>query len=269
MKLKTLKKKELRPRKLYQRTLKDNDDHEALKASIKEKGILFPLVATEKGSGFEIIDGNRRLAACSSLGFDDNFEIPVLVIKTNVSQSVETALIANTVRSGADPLAELEAVNLLVNRYKLIVRDVAAAIGKSERYIWRLLSIYKLPVTVISALRNGNITLAHAHWLTRLSDDPKMLEDVLQRSIDEDLTSRDLGTLIADLLETVDEKDDYAYFSPKVVTTKAGSRLRFEPRKHSVRVELNIKLEEPIEVVLAELKRNLKKIAKGRLRVVG
>lgn len=106
--------------------------------------------------------------------------------------------------------------------------------------------------------------------MAKLIDNPEALNDVFEKLIAADLSIRDLETLVSGYLSRAkDQKGGYDFFAPKIVTTKAGSRLRFEPRRRSVRVECNINLDEPLEVVLAEIKRNLKKLARGRLRVVG
>ena len=249
MRLKNVELREISPGSSYKRKIKDQGDDGALYSSIDEMGILYPLVVIEKDDAYKVVDGNRRLDALKSLEIKGDHKVPVLIIDREIDQQVETALIANTVRATGDPVAELEAINLLVNKYSHEVKGLANALGKSESYIFRLLRIYELPGPVIEALRSGTMTLAHAQWLTRLKDDPKLLNQVLQIALDEDLCSRDLGTLVSDLTEEKSTDDDYVYFSPKVITTKAGSRLRFEPRKKSIRHELNL-LHDDIETAL-------------------
>lgn len=269
MELKMLAIKRLRAGEQYRRAADDESGFEELKRSIADKGVLFPLLVTEKNDTYEIIDGRRRYEACRSLKMEGDRELPALVIKTDAGQSVETALIANSVRADADPLAEAEAVNLLVNKYGRNAADIAAALGKSDSYIRRLLRIYALPPEILQSLRLSELTLKHAHWLTRLTDNPAALQESYNRAVSEKMSSRDLETLVSGLTAEAGEDEGYSFFSPKIITTKAGSRLRFEPRRRSVRVELNINLDEPIDVILAEIKRNLKKLAKNRLRVVG
>lgn len=235
---------------------------EELVASIKSKGVLFPLIATAVGKSYEILDGRRRLKACRALGWKKERKLPVLLIKADKGQALESALIANIVRDNLDALGEAETVNLLINTYNRDVKDVAAALGKSDVYIRRLLKIYTLPAKVLASLRRSELTLAHAYWLSKLNGKPDLLEESFNRALKENLTSRDLETLVANLKNG----GNYSYFSPRVVTTKAGSRLRFEPRRRSVRVELNINLNEPIDDVLAEAKLHLDKIAEKRLK---
>jgi len=239
-----------------------------LKASIIAKGIIYPLLVKSDGKKYLVIDGARRLQACHELGWGKSEKLPVLLIKAGDSKAVETALIANTVRGNFSAANLAEAVNLLVNKYDKSVAEIAASLGKSEVYIRRLLAVYKLPAKIITALRRGEITIAHGHWLTRLLDDPKTLEGVYTKVIAEDLSYRDLEILVSGLLSrNSGQKERYAYFSPKVINTKAGSRLRFEPRRNSIRLELNLQLED-IDSALAEVRRELDKLSKRHLKSV-
>lgn len=96
-----------------------------------------------------------------------------------------------------------------------------------------------------------------------------MLKEVFEKAITDELSYRDLETLVAGHLQKNGErKSDYSFFSPKIVTTKAGSRLRFEPRRNSIRLELNL-LHDDINDALTEVKRQLDMLRKRNLRVVG
>ena len=128
MELKMLSINQLKKGNAYKRGENDDTQDAELTRSIDAKGVLFPLMVVKSGKVYEIVDGNRRLAACKSLKVESDYKIPVLVIVSDASQRIETALIANTVRADADAVAELEAVNLLVNKYNVDVKEVAASI---------------------------------------------------------------------------------------------------------------------------------------------
>ncbi len=203
------------------------------------------------------------------LGWKETELIPVLILKASGGDGIEAALIANAVRENLSSLGLAEAVNLLVNKYQKSVVDIALTLGKSKVYIYRLLKIYDLPGKMLKALRKGEITIAHAHWLTKLLDQPLVLDDVFERAVTDDLAYRDLETMVAEHLDNNDgQKSEYSFFSPKVVTTKAGSRLRFEPRRNSIRLELNL-LHDDIETALDEVKKELEYLRKRHLKVVG
>lgn len=250
------------------RTWDDETSFAELKESIKAKGILFPLVATARGDSFVVLDGHRRLKAFRSLNNGANKKLPVLVMKAKEGDDLEAALIFNAVRENLDAISQAEIVNLLVNKYGRGVKDVAAALGKSERYIWRQLSIFKLPAPMLKSIRENDLTLAHAHWLTRALDNQDVLEESFQRAVKENLSSRDLETLVSGMLSEEKTGNEH-YFSPKIITTKAGSRFRFEPRRNSVRVELNLNPDEPIDEILTELKRHFNEIVPKRSKAVG
>ncbi len=244
----------------------DQSSYLELKTSIAKVGILFPIVVSKIGKEYRLVDGYLRLKAAGELSRDE--KIPVLEIKATESQVVETALIVNAVRENLDSVSLGEAVNLLVNRYKNSAVEVAESIGKSQQYVRRLLKVFMLPPHMLKALRAGEITVAHAHQLTKLSNNPKALSNVFEKALKDDLAYRDLETLVAGYLQKDEKKQsDYTFFSPKVVTTKAGSRLRFEPRRNSIRLELNL-LHTDFDAALDEVKRQLEALRKKHLKAV-
>lgn len=268
MELKMLDSKELKIDGVDLRTSANSRSFAELKESIKAKGVLFPLVAAKSGRGYAILDGRQRFKAYRSLGADANKKLPVLIIKADKGTATESALVANAVRENLDSVGLAEAVNLLVNTYSRSIKDVAAVLGKSEVYVRRLLKIFTLPAPMLKALRQNELTLAHTHWLSRVANNPAILNESFAKAIKDNLSSRELETLISSLKQDKNGPG-VNYFRPNVVTTRAGSRLRFEPRRHSVRVELNLNPDEPIDLVLAELKRHLDKLRPKRLKAVG
>lgn len=266
MELKMLSLNQLKANGLRKRTAGSVDRFNELKESIKAKGVIFPLVATANGKGVVILDGNRRYEAYRSLGLTSQ-KLPVLIIKADEGQAAETALLANTVREDFDPLSQAETVNLLINSYGRSVKDVASLLGKTERYIRHQLSVFKLPRRMLEALRKNDLTLAHAHWLSKALNHQDILDDAFKSLIAKKMSARELETLISSAVSN-DKADGYVYFPKKVVTTKAGSRLRFEARRRSVRVELNLNLDEPVGAVLAEVKKHLDALTKKRLKAV-
>ena len=102
-----------------------------LKASIRAKGIKFPLVAVKDGDKYMVIDGVRRLNACRDLGWNQREKLPVILVKADEGEAVETALIANTVRGNFSAVNMAEAVNLLVNKYKKSIAEMASSLGTS------------------------------------------------------------------------------------------------------------------------------------------
>lgn len=241
-----------------------------LKESVKSKGVIFPLVATKNGADYVVLDGHRRLKACRALGADSSKKLPILVVEADAGTAVESALIANAVREDIDSTGLAEAVNLPVSKYGRGVKDVAGILGKSEVYIRRLLKIFTLPPAMLKALRQNKLSLAHAHWLSRVAGRTEILNESFDRAVKERLSSRDLETLISSLKQgSVNQGGAPAYFGPKVVTTKAGSRLRFEARRRSIRVELNLSPDESVDHILAQLGDHLRKLQPKRLKAVG
>ena len=157
---------------------------------------------------------------------------------------------------------------MLVNEYEKRVEDVGLAIGKSRSYIYKLVNIFSLPTQIIKSLRKGELTVAHCMLLSKLTDNPAVLEDIYKKTVNEALSRRDLETLISGYQQGRLEESDYSFFIPKVLVTEAGSRLRFEPRRRSIRLELNL-LNDDFEAALKEVQRELKSLRKRHLKKVG
>lgn len=164
MELKTIElKKLLASGDIGLRQSRDEKLFNELKESIRVKGLIFPLVAAKSGDSHRLIDGALRLAALTELGWDKDKRIPVILIEAKGGEAVEAALIANAVRENINSAGLAEAVNLLVNEYGRKPEDVAAALGKTKSYVYRLLRIYGLPEYALAELRKGKISTAHCY----------------------------------------------------------------------------------------------------------
>lgn len=233
---------------------------EELKNSIKSEGIRFPILVRPLGRGeYVIIDGNRRVRACQELHYPVSYQVPALVEKTSDLEALKTGAIANLNRKNFSPLEEAEVVNLLVKSYKLKQEEVAASIGKSKSNISELVSIFSLPKEVVAGLRAGKISVTHARIMGRYRKNPAFVLRLFKRALQERLSAEDLES-IAGIMGSK-EKLRVKPFSPIVEQLKDGSRMRFEPRKDSIRVEINFNPEGRISEIVQRLRKNI-----GRLR---
>jgi ParB family transcriptional regulator, chromosome partitioning protein len=145
-------------------------DLEDLIASIKEHGILQPLVVTRVGSTFELIAGERRLRASRTLGLKT---VPVIVRDANEQQKLELALIENIQRQDLNAFEEALAYKALVDEFNLTQEDVGKRVGKSRSNVANILRLLELPEEMLHALRDGKITKSHARTLLAESNDVK------------------------------------------------------------------------------------------------
>jgi ParB family chromosome partitioning protein len=137
-------------------------DLEDLINSIKEHGILQPLVVTKAGSGYELIAGERRLRASRTLGLET---VPVIVREADDQTKLELALIENIQRQDLNAVEEAIAYKALVDEFALTQEEVAKRVGKSRSTIANILRLLDLSDEILDALKEGQITKSHARTL--------------------------------------------------------------------------------------------------------
>lgn len=142
-------------------------DLEDLISSIKEHGILQPLVVTQAKDGYELIAGERRLRASRMLGLE---QVPVIVRDANEQQKLELALIENIQRQDLNVVEEAIAYKALVDEFNLTQDEVGKRVGKSRSNVANTLRLLELSENMIDALREAKITKSHARTLLAESD---------------------------------------------------------------------------------------------------
>lgn len=139
------------------------EDLSDLMASIKEHGILQPLVVTEGKNGmYELIAGERRLRSAKAVGLET---VPVIVRKATEQQKLELALIENIQRSDLNAVEEARAYRQLIDDFGLTQEDVAGRVGKSRSQVANTLRLLELSPDMLSAVIEGKITKSHARTL--------------------------------------------------------------------------------------------------------
>ncbi len=232
-----------------------------LAESIKAKGIIAPLMAKAKDGGFSVLDGRRRLKALEIAGAKADEKVPVLVVDDGEGDDLEKALVTNAVRSELDAWDLAESVNALSRDYGRKAPDLAAALGKTERYISSLLSLFTLPKNILKALRERRITPAHGRCLVKLNAKSELQREAFKRALEDGLSVRDLEVLVGSMIEGKDGGKGAPIFEPVICSTKAGSRLRLEPRRRSIRIEINLKAVDDLDETVEEMRKRLKKLS--------
>ena len=169
------------------RTNFDKEKLEELVNSIREHGIIQPLIATKKNRGYQLVAGERRLKAARILGM---FRVPVIVRDMNDMKKLELAVIENVQRNDLDILEEAEAYNSLMQEFNLTQDEVAKKVGKNRSTVANILRLRDLPESIKKYLSNEKITFGHAKILLSLNGENKQKE-LLKRILVEDLNVRD------------------------------------------------------------------------------
>lgn len=146
-------------------------DLEDLIGSIKEHGILQPLVVTDAGEGkYELIAGERRLRASQALGLN---EVPVIIRTATAQQKLELALIENIQRQNLNAVEEAQAYEALADQFSLRQEDIAERVGKSRSHVANTMRLLDLEDEMLEALSAGKITRSHARTLLAEPDEAR------------------------------------------------------------------------------------------------
>jgi len=170
----------------------DNASIEELAQSIKEKGVIQPLLVRRKGDYYELIAGERRLRASKLLG---SKEIPIIVRDVEDRDSLELALIENIQRESLNPIEEAHAYQHLVDKFQLTQERISAVMGKSRVSITNILRLLKLPHEIQEEMKKGRISFAHGRALLELENENHQRQ-LAQIVISKGLSVRELEGLI-------------------------------------------------------------------------
>jgi len=144
------------------RTIFNNSALEELAASIKEHGVLQPLVVRPKGDNFELIAGERRLRAAKIAGLK---RVPIIIRHASNQDSLELALIENVQREDIGPMEKARAYKRLMDEFELTQELVAEKVGKARASVANTLRLLRLPTVIQDGLEAGKISEGHAKAL--------------------------------------------------------------------------------------------------------
>ena len=162
---------------------------EELANSIREKGVINPIVVNRLGQGFQIIAGERRWRATQRAGLD---KIPCIIKEIeSIEEVMELSLIENVQREGLNPIEEAEGYHALMDRCFLTQEQVAQRVGKNRSTIANICRLLGLPQEIKDMLRAGSLSMGHARALLGLDDTEAQLE-LGQRAIAEKMNVREL-----------------------------------------------------------------------------
>lgn len=152
----------IRPNPMQPRQAFADESIEKLAESIRQKGILQPLLVRRSNGGYELIAGERRLRAAQRLGMG---QVPVLVRDASDGEMLEMALIENIQREDLNPLEEARAYRHLVEEFQLTQEDIAARVGKDRSTIANTMRLLQLPPELQSQIERGALSAGHARAL--------------------------------------------------------------------------------------------------------
>jgi ParB family chromosome partitioning protein len=194
---------QIEPNKSQPRRSFNEDTIQELADSIKQYGIIQPLILQKRDKYYEIVAGERRWRAAKAAGLK---EVPAIIKEYSTQEIVEIALIENIQREDLNPIEEALAFQKLINDFKLKQDEVAERVSKSRVAVTNSMRLLKLDPRVQQMLIDDMITSGHARALVSI-DQGELQYHIATKIFDEKLSVRDTEKLVKKLLESKDDTD--------------------------------------------------------------
>ena len=227
------------PRKIFR-----DESLAELAASIKEKGVLQPIIVRRsKGGGFTLIAGERRFRAAHLAGLE---RIPAVVRDSDEEDALEVALIENIQREDLNPVETARAFKKLMDRFGLTQEQLAGKVGKERATVANYLRLLTLAREVMEFLSQGELSMGHARALLGLAD-PKEQVKAARRIIKEGLSVREAEKLSkgaekraakSKAAPAPEAKDPNTVALENKLTTSLGTRVRISHKGKAGRLEI-------------------------------
>lgn len=183
---------QIKPNPFQPREDFDTESIEELAQSIKEKGIIQPLLVRRKGDYYELIAGERRLRAANLLNLK---ELPIIIKDVEDRDSLELALIENIQRQGLNPIEEARAYQYLVDKFGVTQEKISEVMGKARVSITNTLRLLKLPQEIQQEMKKGRISFAHGKTILEIEDE-NLQRRFAQEVISKGLSVKELEVLV-------------------------------------------------------------------------
>ena len=248
---------DLRSNPYQPRRVFDEDKLKELAESIKEFGVLEPIIVTKSIKGYEIVAGERRVKAARYAGLET---IPAIIKDFSDEEMMQIALLENIQREDLSAIEEAQAYDNLVKSLGISQEELAKRIGKSRSHVTNMIGLLKLPEEVKKDILEGMISMGHARVLSKLEDEDAILS--LNKKIkDENLSVRALEDLVSGgnfkkvnpTVKKNKNNKDYNYVE-EAFTDKVGNRVRIQNKKIIIPFDSEKDLERILEILNVEVK---------------
>lgn len=251
--VKNIKLIEIEPNKEQARKIFDEESIDELANSIKEYGVIQPIIVTKKGNYYEIVAGERRWRASKRAGLT---EIPAIIRDDDERRNKEISLIENIQREDLNPIDEAFAYQKIIELSKMTQEEFAKKFGKSRSYVTNMLGLLNLPENVKELVKKHEISMGHARALSKISDDAKVSE-LASRIVSEDLSVRDLEKTIQEgSLPKYREQDRMKETKSirntiyeKIMREKVGTKVKIKTKKIEIPYDSEKDLERILEIL--------------------
>lgn len=245
LKINTITPNKFQPRKKF-----TDEKLTDLKNSIKEKGIIQPIIVRPVEGGYELIAGERRFRAVKELGYED---IPAIVKDASDADSLELSLIENIQREELNPVEEANAYLELIEKFKFSQDEISKAVGKDKSTVSNMLRLLTLPGLIQEYISDSLISMGHAKAILPLATERAKIR-FAKRIMKRNLSVRQTEELIKQRLQKTSkrtpEKDEHLARIEEELQHFLGTRVKVIHGKKRGRIEIFYYSNEDLDRVL-------------------
>ncbi|MBU3949883.1 MAG: ParB/RepB/Spo0J family partition protein [Proteobacteria bacterium] len=231
---------------------------EELSQSIKEKGIIQPLLARKSSGGFELIAGERRLRAARMAGLA---QVPLIVKNVSDAEMLEISIIENIQRENLNPIEEAEAYHRLMTEFDLTQEEASRRVGKSRPAVANILRLRQLPYQIKESLSDGKISMGHARALLG-ADTPAQQNAAWRYVVSKGLSVRETENLIKRLKTDKSKKkttekssEDIYYLSLEdELSSHFGTKIAIKRQGKRGKIEIEFYSNEDLDNLISRLR---------------
>lgn len=226
-----------------------------LAESIKEHGLVQPIIVKKSIKGYEIVAGERRTKASKIAG---KTTIPAIIRDFNDTQMMEIALIENIQRENLNPIEEANAYEKILTTENITQEELAKKFGKSRSYITNILGILRLPENIKNYVIEGKLSLGHARTLSKL-ENPEQINRIAEKIMSEGLNVRETEKIanqedIPKINKINRNSNNIRYtIYENIFRSKIGSKVKITNKKIEIPFDSEKDLERVLEILGIEV----------------
>ena len=242
---------EISPNRFQPRKYFDDDKLEELVTSIRENGILQPVVVQKSETGYELVAGERRWRASKKAGLK---KIPAMIREVSDTKALELAIIENIHRQDLNPIEEAEAYKRLAEDFSLTQEMIAKKVGKSRAAIANILRLLNLSRNIQENLISGKLSMGHARALLGLDNTGQMqamCQEILKQGLTVRQTESKVNRLkkpeILKLASSMKKKNIFIRDLEKELERKLGTKVEVSPKKNGGKLVVSYYSDDDLE----------------------
>ena len=234
------------PRKTF-----DEESLKELAESIKEHGVVQPVIVKKSIKGYELVAGERRTKASKIAG---KTTIPAIIRDFNDEEMMEIALIENIQRENLNPIEEALAYENIIKSTGMTQEKIAQKFGKSRSYVTNMLGLLNLPVETKKLVEKGDISASHARVLSKM-DDEKKINEIAKKVVNDKINVREIEELVKQVNIAPTKRivpNTYKIYED-VLRDKVGTKVKVSNKKIEIPFDSQKDLERILEILHIEI----------------